>query len=411
MVAMFSRRTAWKLTPNPLTIALDAYRRSGGELLDLTASNPTTVGLHYDPQTILEALASPGALTYRPEPKGLLPARAAVAEYYRKSCEAEACQVDPENIVLTVSTSEAYSYIFRLLCDPGDEVLVPTPSYPLFEFLAGLQDVQLVPYPLVYDHGWHIDFYSLEKALAPHSRAIILVHPNNPTGSCIKWEERQRLNRICKERGLALVVDEVFLDYVIGEGGDSCIVGRDSIPNPARAPRNTTFACNREALTFTLSGISKICGLPQMKLAWIVTSGPEEVTKDALSRLEVIADTFLSQNAPIQLAAPALLQQRHSIREQLLARIHLNLAELDRQLASHRLCSRLEVEAGWYVILRVPAIRSDEQLGIELLQKCGVLVQPGYFYDFHGDGYIVLSLITPVSEFQEGIRRTLALVS
>jgi aspartate/methionine/tyrosine aminotransferase len=396
---VFSKRTDWNLTRNDFSRALDAHRRSGRPLLDLTASNPTAVGLRYDP-AILPALSNPAALSYNPDPKGLLTARAAVAEYYNGT-EHSGCSLSPEQIILTVSTSEAYSFVFRLLCDPGDEVLVPTPSYPLFEYLADLHDVRLVPYTLFYDHGWEIEFQSLKAAITPRSRAIILVNPNNPTGSYVKAKERAQLNALCAERNLALIVDEVFRDYRLQALAEET-------GNGQRETGSDSFAFNREALTFTLSGVSKISGLPQMKLAWVTTSGPEKLASGALARLEIIADTFLSMNAPIQLAAPALMGERHSICEQLIARIRTNLDELDRQLATQLLCSRLEIEGGWYAILRVPANSSDEELAIMLLQKLGVLVQPGYFYDFPGDGYIVLSLITPVEEFREGLRRVLS---
>jgi aspartate/methionine/tyrosine aminotransferase len=299
---------------------------------------------------------------------------------------------------------------------------VPTPSYPLFEFLAGLQDVRLVPYSLFYDHGWQIGFHSVETVLTPRTRAIILVHPNNPTGSYVKYAEREALNRICTERELALVVDEVFLDYEI----DAALnvprprhsEGAQPVEGPAvdlstRAERSGvegpafTFAANTGALTFTLSGVSKISGLPQMKLAWIVISGPDTLANEATSRLEIIADTYLSMNAPIQLATPQLLHERHSIREQLMTRIRRNLAELDAQLRQQRMCSRLKVEGGWYAVLRVPVTRTDEQLCIELLENTDVLVQPGYFYDFHSDGYLVVSLITPEATFKEGLARVL----
>jgi alanine-synthesizing transaminase len=411
---MFSRRTSWNLAPNAFTRALNAHRDAGRELLDLTASNPTHVGLCYETGAILQKLGDPGSLVYHPEPKGMLSARLAVAEYYR---EAEAAllstdesQVDVESIILTVSTSEAYSFVFRLLCDPGDEILVPAPSYPLFEFLADLQDLRLTPYSLLYDHGWHIDFHSLESALTPRSRAIVVVHPNNPTGSYVKKAEREVLNRLCTSRNLALVADEVFLDYIIAEAVDIPVRAGATANHPAGLPPATSFACNPEVLTFTLSGVSKISGLPQMKLAWIVVGGPEQLATSAVARLEVIADTYLSMNAPVQLAAPTLLAQRHSINRQLLTRIRANLSELERQLALSPACSRLMVEGGWYVVVRVPFIRSDEELAIALLQQYNLLVQPGYFYDFASDGYVVLSLITPEAEFREGVRRLLQFV-
>jgi aspartate/methionine/tyrosine aminotransferase len=270
-----------------------------------------------------------------------------------------------------------------------DEILVPKPSYPLFEFLADLQDVKLVPYPLLYDHGWQIDFPSLYKAVNHRTRAVVLVHPNNPTGSFVADEERSALNQFCREYNLALVADEVFLDY--------------AHDGAARA----TFADNREALTFTLSGLSKISGLPQMKLAWIVTSGADEQVSAALARLEVIADTYLSMNAPIQLAAPVLLEQRHSVQPLLLDRVRANLSELDRRLAKQKSCRRLDVEGGWYAVLRVPVTQSDEDLAIEILRKHSVLVHPGHFYDFPSDGYLIVSLITPLQDFRKGIAKVL----
>jgi len=296
-------------------------------------------------------------------------------------------------VILTTSTSEAYSYVFRLLCNPGEELLVPKPSYPLFEFLADLEGVKLVPYPLLYDHGWQIDFPSLYQAVNHHSRAVAVVHPNNPTGSYAKRAEVASLNRFCDEYGLALVVDEGFLDYA--HDGAS----------------RATFALNSDVLTFTLSGLSKISGLPQMKIAWAVTSGPEERKREALARLEVIADTYLSMNTPVQLATPALLAQRKNVQPLLLDRVRTNLQELDRQLSRQKTCERLEVEGGWYVVLRVPATQSDEDLAIDLLRKFAVLVHPGHFYDFPSDGYLVVSLITPPQHFREGTRRVLELLN
>jgi len=383
---MFSDRTKWKLALNRLTEAIDEARRSGVQVLDLTVSNPTRVGLTYDDAKVLQALASAQAMDYDPQPKGLGTARAAVTEYYQSQ---HGMAIDPERLILTTGTSEGYSFVFRLLCNPGDELLVPKPSYPLFEFLADLQDVKLVPYPLIYDHGWQIDFHSLRGAVTEKSRAIVVVHPNNPTGSYVDGEERDLLKEICREHGLALVADEVFLDYAL-----------DAPPQPS-------FTSNDNVLTFTLSGVSKISALPQMKVAWIAVSGPWAEVEMALGRLEVIADTFLSMNAPIQWATPALLEQRHSIQRQLLDRVRTNLAELDRQLASQEMCQRLRVEGGWNAVLRVPATQSDEDLAIDLLRGKSVLVHPGHFYDFPGDGYLVLSLITSNEQFTQGITRLL----
>jgi aspartate/methionine/tyrosine aminotransferase len=386
---MFSRRTEWKLSHNSYTQALERFRSTGRELLDLTASNPTDVGLQYDSERLLASLSNPRALEYEPAARGLLTAREAVISYYRE----KGIELSPEQLFLTVSTSEAYTYAFRLLCDPGDEVLVPQPSYPLFGFLADLQDVKLVPYELIYDHGWQIDFHSLECAISSRTRAVLVVHPNNPTGSFVKQPEKTLLDRICADRELAVIADEVFLDYSLASGDE------------------LSFAGSRGALTFTLSGLSKISGLPQMKVAWIAVSGPEGVAADAIARLEVIADTYLSLNAPLQWALPEMLASRTGLQEQLRTRVRENLGGLDRQLAGQSLCHRLEVEGGWYAILRVPAIRSDEELAIELIDKQAVLVQPGHFYDFPSDGYLVVSLIPPEAQFREGVTRLLAFIS
>jgi aspartate/methionine/tyrosine aminotransferase len=382
---MFARRTNWNLSANRYSLAVDGARRSGRALLDLTASNPTTVGLHFERERILRALQHPQALEYEPASKGILPAREAVASYYAE----KGIPLPAERIILTVSTSEAYSYCFRLLCDPGDEVLVPSPSYPLFEFLADIQDVTLVPYELVYDHGWQIEFESLRRAITPRSRAIMVVHPNNPTGHLTRGWELERLNALCGEHELALVADEVFLDYGL----------TDETP--------LSFAANEGALSFTLSGLSKICALPQIKVAWIAASGPPELVRTALDRLDVIADTYLSPNAPVQWAIPELLATRGAIQAQLRERVRCNLRELDAQLAAATMTTRLAFDAGWYAVLRTPATRSDEDTAIALLEQESVLVHPGHFFDFPGSGYLVASLIAPDEDFREGIGRVL----
>jgi len=387
---MFSHRSNWRLSPNALTRAIEEARTSGQEILDLTISNPTEAGVRPDSEIVLAALANPEAMHYDPQPRGLLEARQAVCRYYRESHEV--FDLDPERLILTTSTSEAYSYVFRLLCNPGDEILVPKPSYPLFEFLADLADVKVVPYPLLYDHGWQVDFDSLYKAATARSRAVILVHPNNPTGSYVSAAETSALNAFCLDYELALIVDEVFLDY-----------SHDGTARPS-------FVTNAEALTFTLSGVSKISALPQMKLAWVATSGPKEMVAEAGARLEIIADTFLSLNAPVQLAAPVLLDQRKQVQPILLDRLRANLAELDGQLVSHPSCTRLRVEGGWYAVLRVPVLGSDEDLAIRLLRKASVSVHPGHFYDFPNEGHLVLSLITEPADFREGVARLLQVV-
>ncbi len=384
---MFAGRTNWNLTPNRLSEALARHRAASKPLFDLTASNPTSCGFLYDREAILGALSDPAALSYEPNPKGLDSARRSIASYYA----ARNTQISPEDVLLTTSTSEAYSFIFRALCDPGDELLIPEPSYPLFHFLADIQDVKLVRYRLICDHGWQIDFHALEQAITPRSRGVIVVHPNNPTGQFVKPQELASLNEICSSRQMAIIADEVFLDFSLGE-------------NPP-----LSFAVNRAALTFTLSGLSKISGLPQMKAAWLVTSGPESPKLQALARLEVIADTYLSVNAPIQLALPSFLEQRHAFQQQLLARVRENLVELDHRIAQQESCSRLHLEGGWYAVLRVPATRSDEDLAIDLLTTKNVYVHPGHFYDFPSDGHLIVSLITPERDFAEGILRLLSI--
>jgi aspartate/methionine/tyrosine aminotransferase len=387
---MFSRRTNWPLASNAFTCAHEEVRASGQPLFDLTVSNPTEAGLQLDAHVVLGALANPDVMRYDPQPLGLLEARKVVCQYYRESHDIS--DLDPQRLVLTTSTSEAYSYVFRLLCNPGDEILVPKPSYPLFQFLADLSDVKLVPYPLIYDHGWQIDLDSLYKAATSLTRAVILVHPNNPTGSYVSREERSALNAFSSSHDLALIVDEVFLDYA-----------HDGAPR-------FSFVSNTGALTFTLSGLSKISALPQMKLAWVATSGPSDMVAQAGARLEIIADTFLSLNAPVQLAASVLLDQRKQVQPVLLDRIRLNLRELDRQLAATPSCTRLDVEGGWYAVVRVPALRSDEGLAIDLLRSEAVVVHPGHFYDFPNDGYLVLSMITELGVFCEGINRILRMI-
>lgn len=388
---MFSKRTEWKLTPNHFAQAQAELRAAGMEVLDLSVSNPTRAGLHYDDEAILHALMQPEAMDYDPQPKGLLTARQAVTHYYHDAHGLYG--LDPESLILTTSTSEGYSYVFRLLSNPDDEILVPKPSYPLFEFLADLAGVKLVPYPLIYDSGWQIDLPSLYKAVNHRTSAVVFVHPNNPTGSYATSAEVDALNHFCAEYDLALIVDEVFLDYA-----------HDGAPR-------SSFVANDQALTFTLSGISKISGLPQMKVAWVATSGPEERKRDALARLEVIGDTYLSMNAPLQLATPMLLDQRKGIQPLLLDRVRTNLLDLDHQLARQKTCERLRVEGGWYVVLRVPALQSDEDIAIDLLRKVAVLVHPGHFYDFPRDGYLVLSLITPPADFHDGISRILGVLN
>ena len=379
---MFAERTAWNRRENELTLALERLRVAGRKVLDLTRSNPTECGFAYGGEGIRGALTGGELLRYQPDARGMKVAREAVAAYYR---DQHGMPVATDDLVLTSGTSEAYSFLFRLLCDVGDEVLIPAPGYPLFDFLADLSDVKLVRFPLVYDHGWQIDFSVLAAAASERTRAVIVVHPNNPTGHYVSRSEQEQLAKFCRERGIALLVDEVFLDFSL----------REQPPG--------SFVKAAGALTFTLSGLSKTCGLPQMKLAWIAVSGPAEEKCEALARLEVIADTYLSVGTSVQLGAAGLLDTRGAFREQVMGRVRRNLSEMDRQLARQEACSRLECDGGWAAVLRVPATQLDEELAIALLDERGVLVHPGHFYDFDRQGYIVASLIVPEQEFAEGI--------
>lgn len=351
-------------------------REAGLPLVNLTASNPTRCGFVYDKSAILAALAAPDSLVYDPDPRGMQRAREAVCRYY----SGHGAVLEPQRVFLTPSTSEAYSYLFRMLCDPGDEVLIAQPSYPLFDFLARIEDVRLVPYPLFYDYGWHLDAESLRKRITPRTRAIALVHPNNPTGHFTKAAERGELETICVEHGLTLIVDEVFLDYRLG-----------SVAAPS-------FACGEHpALTFVLSGLSKIAALPQMKAAWIAAFGPEAALEPAMERIEVVADTFLSMNAPVQCALPSWLDARNGIQGQILGRIRRNLTAMDGEFSGTAV-SRLKVEGGWYAVLRVPAIERDEVLAVHLVREFGVEVHPGHFFGFPDSGWLVLSLLPQEAE-------------
>jgi aspartate/methionine/tyrosine aminotransferase len=373
----FSRRTNWNTEESDLARAHRLRLASGKPIADLTASNPTRCGFAYDP-ALLAALTNPQALDYDPQPRGLLSAREAVCGYYAD----HGVSLQPEQIILTTSTSEAYSFLFRLLSDAGSEILVAQPGYPLFDFLAVLDDVKLKAAPLVYDHGWQIDTEGFQRAITPRTRAIVLVHPNNPTGHFTKPWEAAELARLCRDFDLALIVDEVFLDYGFSGAGKSFAAGLEGVP------------------VFVVSGLSKIAGLPQMKAAWIVAASPEAFA--ALDRLEVIADTFLSMNAPVQHALPVWLEGRESIQRQIRERVAANLAELDRQLALLPEVSRLEVEGGWYAVLRIPALRPDEQTVLALLER-GVWVHPGYFFGMEESGWLVVSLLGLEDEFSRGV--------
>jgi aspartate/methionine/tyrosine aminotransferase len=383
---MFSDRTRWNLEENRLSRRLAELRAAGKPILDLTRSNPTECGFGYDEKGIERALAQPASLLYQPNARGIRSAREGVSAYY----EQWQVPVAVDDLILTSGTSEGYSFLFRLLCNPGEEVLIPAPGYPLFDFLADLCDVKLVRYPLFYDHGWHIDFPALDAASSTRTKALIVVHPNNPTGHYTSASEQAALADFCAQRGIALIADEVFLDF------------------SHKNTRARSFASANEAPTFTLSGLSKICGLPQIKLAWVVVGGPANEKTEALARLEVIADAYLSVATPVQLAAAALLTMRDSFQAQVIARVQANLRELDAQVSKQSACNRLLCDGGWSAVLRIPAVQSDEDLAITLLAKASAYVHPGHFYDFAQSGHVVVSLIVPQDEFAEGIRRILA---
>jgi hypothetical protein len=368
-----------------LTRLLRELRHAGAIVLDLTQSNPTRAGLSY-PAEIVEALADPRALRYDPQPAGLLVAREAVCRYYAEAGHT----VEPDRVLLTASTSEAYQYLFKLLADPGDEVLVPRPSYPLFEFLATMESLRVVSYPLVYHGGWSIDRDALAAAVTPRTRAVVVVNPNSPTGSFLKRDELQFLQSL----GLTLITDEVFADYVFDED----------------QRRVRTLVGSADTLTFSMSGLSKIAGLPQMILGWIVSSGPAAARAEAMEKLEWIADTYLSVSASVQQAAPRLIELGKGIRQQIAARVCANLAWLESAIAVDSPCRILAVEGGWYATLQVPRIRREEEWALELLQQDNVLVQPGFFFDFESEAFLVLSLLTEPGIFQEGCRRLLARV-
>lgn len=362
-MARFSSRIEWSRQTGAIANAASG----SGPLLDLTQSNPTVAGIRYPPG-LLDALGDPAASVYDPDPAGSLNAREAVVRYYDG-------RIPPDRVLLTASTSEAYSWLFKLLCDPGDEILVPRPSYPLFEFLANLENVSVVHYPMHFQEGWFIDLDALKQAITARTRAIVFVHPNNPTGSFLKPHEYQFLAGL----GLPLIIDEVFLDYPFG-------------------PPVPTLATKNDVLTFTLSGLSKVCGLPQIKLGWMVVGGPETTRHDAWVRLELIADTFLSVSTPAQVALPRLLEARHDVQLQIRNRTRLNLDLL-------RAGCLLEPEGGWSATLRVPRIRTEEEWVLHLIQDWGVLVHPGFYYDFDSEAYLILSLLTEPVIFAEGARR------
>lgn len=388
---MFSLRTNWDLAPNALAAAIAARRGAGQELIDLTESNPTRVGIEYPAREIRNALCDERSLRYEPCPFGLWDARCAVAEMYVQ----QGIRVDPDQIVLTASSSEAYGFALKLLCDPGDEILVPRPSYPLLDDLAKLEDVSLRSYALLYDGRWHIDTESLCRSVTDRTRAIVVVSPNNPTGSCMTRAEHEAMQQVAAAHDLAVVSDEVFADYVWQRDRD----------------RVCCVASKASALSISFGGLSKSACLPQMKLGWMVLGGPCALLADAMAKIEMIADTYLSVGTAAQHALRALLGLRHRMQEQLSDRIAGNIETLDRVFGENSMVTPLEIEAGWYGIVRVPATMADEVWCVLLATHDGVVVHPGSFFGFGAGGFLVLSLIAPAHLFEEGVRRLQARVA
>lgn len=387
---MFSARTRWNFTRNALTQALDAHRAAGHALLDLTESNPTRVGLGLAPGDAFLPLAAPPVARYEPDPRGLGVAREAVCAYYRSRSIA----MTPERVILTASTSEAYGWLFKLLCDPGDDVLVAHPSYPLFDDLARLEHVTLRPFPLAYEGRWSLDIDALRARITPRTRAVLLVHPNNPTGSFLRADELAALVDVCRAHDLALVCDEVFGDYAYAPD----------------ARRVESLADVTDVLTFTLSGLSKVVAMPQMKLGWIAVSGPAPQRHEAVERLEFIADCYLSVGAPVQHAASSFLARREAIQGGVLQRVRGNREVLRAKLGANSRATLLHAEGGWYATLQVARTRSEEEWVIALLERDHVLVQPGFFFDFAREAFLVLSLLPEPEVFAEGIARFVARV-
>jgi alanine-synthesizing transaminase len=386
---VFSSRVTSDLSPNRLSAAVARLRSAHVEFDDLTESNPTRVGLRYPPR-LLDALAAPAALGYDPQPFGTAQARDAVAGDFRR----RGMRVARDRIVLTASTSEAYSLLFKLLCDPGDEVLVPVPSYPLFEYLAALDSVQARPYRLEYHGAWSVDLDGLRQSTTGRTRAVVVVNPNNPTGSYLKRAELDALATHCRARGLALIGDEVFSEYVLD----------------AELPRTSSVLAQRQALTFGLGGLSKGLGLPQLKLGWMVVAGPDALARPALQRLELICDTYLSVATPVQEGLPSLLADGATVRTQIRDRVTRNYRALLAAAARCPSVTVLPAEGGWYAVLQVPAMQSEESLVLQILEHERVLVHPGYFFDFPREAFLVLSLLPRPEAFDRAVARVFARV-
>ena len=383
---MASSRLPSSLAPNALSLAVAAKRRQGATVIDLTESNPTRVGLSYPPD-LLAPLSNAAGLEYDPQPLGLWPARTAVAADFRR----RGIVISADRVALTASTSEAYGLLFKLLCDAGDSVLVPRPSYPLFEHLTRLESVEAVPYDLEYHGSWRIDLESIQRVAGPRVKVLLIVSPNNPTGSFLHRDDWAVLSELSAKRGWTIIGDEVFADYALDA-----------------APHATHVLADSDVLALSLGGLSKSAGLPQVKLGWIGFGGPVSTVDDVMAAYEMVADTYLSVSTPVQVAAPSLIERGAAIRSQIQARIATNLASLRKQAAAHASAGVLRVEGGWSAVLQVPAVRSEEALALELLEQDDVLVHPGYFFDFPREAFVVVSLLVDPARFDAAIARLLA---
>ncbi|NUN12884.1 MAG: pyridoxal phosphate-dependent aminotransferase [Myxococcales bacterium] len=382
---MFSKRTNWDFAENNWSRLVTECKTNRKDYIDLTLSNPTVAGLSYPVESITKALIPPQPMRYRPTPAGLLPARQAVAEFYHERGVA----VETDHILLTASTSEAYSHLLRLLCDPGDEVLAPAPCYPLIAYLAQVDAVNVRYYSLTYDGDWTIDWCSLTDGLRPQTKAVVVVSPNNPTGNYLNAVDREKLISFADEHGLAIIVDEVFADYATVE-----------------MPRKTRYVrFDNARLCFGLHGLSKAIGLPQLKLSWIRIGGQISLVREAKQRLEMVLDTYLSVASPIQEGVPILLRAGQSIQEQIHKRITYNLAQVSRLSKTGAPWTPLCVQGGWTQPIRLPSILEDEQWACSLLVQDGCCVQPGYFYDFAIPSVIVISLLVDEATFADGLQR------
>ena len=387
----FSRRTRWNLAPNRLSAVLDEARRAGRALVDLTESNPTRCDF---PSTaaLVRELGDARGTSYEPHPLGHVEAREAIAKHHAAR-GAHPQGIDPSRVVASASTSEAYGWLFKLLCDRDDAVLVPRPSYPLFDWLAAMEDVRLVPYPLVREEKWRVDLDAVERAVDDRTRAILIVHPNNPTGSFTRRDDAEGLERIADRHGLALVVDEVFADYALGA------LPSDRLP---------TFAGRSSVLTFVMSGLSKVAALPQLKMGWTLVQGPDDVARDAMARLEMIADTYLSVATPVQRALPKILESIAPLQDAIRARVAANLRALDDAIArKNGLIRRLPIDGGWYAILEVPRTVDEDAWVETLVRQDGVIVHPGYFFELDREGCLVVSLIVQTDSFRPAIERVI----